>query len=900
MGKNYIVVGTSSCNYQNHQLKQAKFSAKRVGQEGQFVFLISEDSFNPNQPLTCDFTGDVVLRLPDYSKEYTEKTGDDYRAIPSKWESIRHICDNNFFEDNDQLLFIDPDMMFVRPISFDAKDNEVVAQKWIHYFKSINNSDSESMCYPMLLKFSTLKKVYKRYCDLCFEYRNVEEDKKNWIAEMWALDDAFKEHGVKYRLIEDLGTHTKWNEEGRETIGNLLHYCHPIIDKDGNELWFKQTYYNKLDQKIELNKARNKTDNLLLTNIDQERTNYIYWNDINDNDLFKFYTGDEGHIIFRPWPGGFNNVRMSFELAVCIAYLSNRTLVLPPREYLYLLDGDVSLGDFFQLDNIGINHISFEEYMPNGNWDDIKCRTFVLPENHVINFSNTNVPFKFHKGRPCHNYEDIFTEKDIFFDKCLLGSFDQILFTDNYIELRRLVSKYIRYRDDLLNTAWQFINILGDKQYDSIHIRRGDFQYQELHVSSDTILRNIKSLTSKETLYIATDEKDKNFFNLLKTRYNVVFFDDLIDKVSLYGEFDKNWIPCIEQLICSRGSTFVSSRFSTLSSYVYKMRGYMNDIHDKNYYEYQRYNNSNQQMHFTEEHSIEGTWCREYKDIFTLGSGFIFLSIASYNDSQVFDTIRSAIEEAGDISRITIAVHLQDTEETRDRLHKEFPDIKLLFTHHKDAKGVVWARNEIKRNMLGNEDYFMQVDSHTRFKKRWDNILINHFNSIEGVAKLVLSTYPNEFKITDTTKNYLNLPFNTSLKIDGFVNEDINDNRLVFTNDPSLENREVKSSKVVSAGFLFTRRQWVEDTMMPDNIWFKGEEEFQTISSILNNWEIMITSEAVVWHNYDNDSTSEIDYRKRNNNSDRIDDKSIEIINDLIDVDKQLVENKLGVKFKQL
>jgi hypothetical protein len=34
---------------------------------------------------------------------------------------------------------------------------------------------------------------------------------------------------------------------------------------------------------------------------------------------------------FEPWPGGFNNIRMSLEFAMALAIATKRTLVLPDK-----------------------------------------------------------------------------------------------------------------------------------------------------------------------------------------------------------------------------------------------------------------------------------------------------------------------------------------------------------------------------------------------------------------------------------------------------------------------------------------------------------------------------------------------------------------------------------------
>ena len=54
----------------------------------------------------------------------------------------------------------------------------------------------------------------------------------------------------------------------------------------------------------------------------------------------------------------------------------------------------------------------------------------------------------------------------------------------------------------------------------------------------------------------------------------------------------------------------------------------------------------------------------------------------------------------------------------------------------------------------------------------------------------------------------------------------------------------------ISAGFFFTKKQWVKEVVYLDNIRYKGEEDLLTFLSYLKGWNLRLTSEATVWHNY--------------------------------------------------
>lgn len=83
-----------------------------------------------------------------------------------------------------------------------------------------------------------------------------------------------------------------------------------------------------------------------------------------------------------------------------------------------------------------------------------------------------------------------------------------------------------------------------DGTFDSIHVRRGDFQYVKTRVSAAEIFKMTNQvLPLNTTLYIATDERNKKFFDDLTKHYHVLFLDDFDREVAtintnFYGEWD--------------------------------------------------------------------------------------------------------------------------------------------------------------------------------------------------------------------------------------------------------------------------------------------------------------------------------------------------------------------------
>lgn len=169
----------------------------------------------------------------------------------------------------------------------------------------------------------------------------------------------------------------------------------------------------------------------------------------------------------------------------------------------------------------------------------------------------------------------------------LLTHFYSFLFFEDWKQelwAKRFVRDHIRYRDELMCAAARIVDAVRkraksknpdsntDGFYDSLHIRRGDFQFKETRLEAEDIAKITKSeLQSGATIFIATDERNKSFFKPFREDYDVVFLDDFMH---LIPNFNTNYYGMLDQLIASKGRVFYGTFFSTLSGYIMRMRGY--------------------------------------------------------------------------------------------------------------------------------------------------------------------------------------------------------------------------------------------------------------------------------------------------------------------------------------
>jgi len=155
-----------------------------------------------------------------------------------------------------------------------------------------------------------------------------------------------------------------------------------------------------------------------------------------------------------------------------------------------------------------------------------------------------------------------------------------IFFADWRADLwsKRFVRDHLRYIDEIMCAAARVVEAVRkrsknkDGLFDSMHIRRGDFQYKKTRLEAKELIKKSKDkLEQGGLLYIATDERDKSFFKPFKDHYDVVFLDDFKEHIK---GINTNFYGMLDQLIASKGRIFFGTWWSTLSGYVNRMRGY--------------------------------------------------------------------------------------------------------------------------------------------------------------------------------------------------------------------------------------------------------------------------------------------------------------------------------------
>jgi hypothetical protein len=330
------------------------------------------------------------------------------------------------------------------------------------------------------------------------------------------------------------------------------------------------------------------------------------------------------YISFSPYIAGLSNVIMSYELFTSIAHITKRKVILPPKTCITGISNSDSeqdyndIWDIFDLETYTkyfdcINFYDVPEFSENyesikgpipvyntltsytANIDD------VINDVKKINFGPQNLCYldysessisdckcdyvltcntkysddlkNFSSGRKILDLN--YSNKFLHFENNLFGHYWYNVYPGQSEErnrLKKIINKVFKYKEKYYNIS----NIVKEKigKYNAVHIRRDDFlTYHDdsLDVISDSekILKVLDILfdEKKYPLYIATDEKNLDFFHDLINKYEIYFFSDFNFNLNELGT------AVAEQIICSQSEKFYGTKYSTFTKRINIMRG---------------------------------------------------------------------------------------------------------------------------------------------------------------------------------------------------------------------------------------------------------------------------------------------------------------------------------------
>jgi len=229
----------------------------------------------------------------------------------------------------------------------------------------------------------------------------------------------------------------------------------------------------------------------------------------------------------------------------------------------------------------------------------------------------------------------------------------------------------------------------------------------------------------------------------------------------------------------------------------------------------------------------------------------IFVQIASYRDPELVKTIEDMISQAKFPKNLHIGIcrqfHPDDGFDNLDKFRKN-KNFRIIDVPYLESKGVCWARHQVQQKYKG-EKYTLQIDSHMRFEKNWDEGMIQMILDLQsqGYEKPLLTAYVSSFDPDLDPQARVQEPWR--MAFDRFIPEGA-----VFFLPESIPNWKNLTSPVpsrfYSAHYAFTLGQFCKEVQHNPNYYFHGEEISIAVRAYTWGYDLFHPHQVLIWHEY--------------------------------------------------
>jgi hypothetical protein len=229
----------------------------------------------------------------------------------------------------------------------------------------------------------------------------------------------------------------------------------------------------------------------------------------------------------------------------------------------------------------------------------------------------------------------------------------------------------------------------------------------------------------------------------------------------------------------------------------------------------------------------------------------IFIQIASYRDPQLIPTIKDCLSNAKHPENLVFGICRQyHPEDGFDNLseYKDDERFRILDVLYSESTGVCWARNQVQQLYKG-EEYTLQIDSHMRFEKNWDQILIRMLQGLQkdGYKKPLLTGYVSSFDPDNDPAGRVGEPWR--MAFDRFTPEGV----VFFLPEVIPGWQKIKKplmARFYSAHFCFTLGQFSTEVQHDPDYYFHGEEISIAVRAFTHGYDLFHPHKVVIWHEY--------------------------------------------------
>lgn len=230
----------------------------------------------------------------------------------------------------------------------------------------------------------------------------------------------------------------------------------------------------------------------------------------------------------------------------------------------------------------------------------------------------------------------------------------------------------------------------------------------------------------------------------------------------------------------------------------------------------------------------------------------IFINIPSYHDPEIWETVDNFYTNAKHPERVYFGITNQtDNKELHQEVLARFLNVKMDIIEPGSIVGCQPARIN-SHKLYDSQDYYLNMDSHMRCIKNWDEELINDFEKLqEREGPSVITCYAAPYNKDENGNDIIeDIDYATS-----FYMQEHNVDHFKKFGIPQFcaynQNYGIEiPSPYVSGHFFFTSRQAIIDSPFVKEIMFTEEEIFMAVRFFTAGYNLYNPKRTYVYHRY--------------------------------------------------
>jgi hypothetical protein len=230
----------------------------------------------------------------------------------------------------------------------------------------------------------------------------------------------------------------------------------------------------------------------------------------------------------------------------------------------------------------------------------------------------------------------------------------------------------------------------------------------------------------------------------------------------------------------------------------------------------------------------------------------IFVQLASYRDPQLVPTMRDALKQATYPENLIFGVCWQrdDTESLEE--FTDHPQVRYQTFNYNESKGLGWARSKVAE-LWDGEPYTLQLDSHHRFEKGWDAMMIEDYQQALTMSdNPIITTYLSPFDVASADSCRCNLQKLPSLMSQYEFSSDKLLMSMPWYIQDWKERDTVIKARTISGHFYFVDSKFINEVPYDPDIYFGGytEETTMSVRAWTSGYDFFSPYRPYIWHEY--------------------------------------------------